>query len=74
MTTHTDTARSAALMPGERCPAPCVPCGDAVTLTIERDHDARYPEWYAVLNGPDGLTLGHLSGRAAPHIARGRGR
>lgn len=27
---HTDTARSAALMPGERCPAPCPACGDAL--------------------------------------------
>jgi hypothetical protein len=25
--THVDTARSAALMPGELCPAPCPACG-----------------------------------------------
>lgn len=24
---HADTARSAALMPGEDCPAPCLECG-----------------------------------------------
>lgn len=28
---HADTARSAALMPGERCPAPCRVCDDDAT-------------------------------------------
>lgn len=44
--------------------------GDMLTLTIEHDTDRRYPEWYCVLDGPDGLTLGSYAGARLATVLR----
>jgi len=58
---HTDTARSAALMPGEHCPAWCAACGDTATLTLGYDATLRPLEWSATVDDADGYTLAHYT-------------
>lgn len=57
---HADTARSMALLPEESCPLPCARCAaDTVGYALHGGYDdtLRRPEWWAILEGPDGHTL-----------------
>jgi hypothetical protein len=65
--THADTARSAALMPGEPCPMPCAACERYATCRWcgERFERGRWPSHAAWTHRYGPYTAGTPAGLAA---------